>query len=162
MKKNLVVLQEGNKDCGSAALLSIIRYYGGDISIDRLIEMTKTTKDGTNFYNMSIAINNLGLISKCYQVDDIEKIKKIKTPFIVQFNNKNYTHFVVVYKVEETKVLIMDPAKGKVILDIFDFASNWTGYIMLFEKVHNLPFIKQDKVLNKILSTQDGKILTEY
>lgn len=151
MKKNLVVLQEGNKDCGSAALLSIIRYYGGDISIDRLIEMTKTTKDGTNFYNMSIAINNLGLISKCYQVDDVEKIKKIKTPFIVQFNNKNYTHFVVVYKVEETKVLIMDPAKGKVILDIFDFASNWTGYIMLFEKVHNLPFIKQDKVLNKIL-----------
>ena len=59
MKNKLIVLQEGNKDCGAASLLSVIRYYGGDISIDRLIEMTKTTKDGTNFYNMSIRIINI-------------------------------------------------------------------------------------------------------
>ena len=44
MKQNLIVLQEGSKDCGAASLLSIIRYYGGDISLDRLIDMTKTTK----------------------------------------------------------------------------------------------------------------------
>ena len=31
MKKKLIVLQEGNKDCGAASLLSVIRYYGGDI-----------------------------------------------------------------------------------------------------------------------------------
>lgn len=49
MKKDLIVLQEGNKDCGAASLLSIIRYYGGDISLDRLTEMTKTTKEGTIF-----------------------------------------------------------------------------------------------------------------
>ena len=32
--------------CGAGGLLSIIRYYGGDISLDRLTEMTKTTKRG--------------------------------------------------------------------------------------------------------------------
>ena len=32
MKKKLVVLQEGNKDCGVCCLLSIIRYYNGNIS----------------------------------------------------------------------------------------------------------------------------------
>ena len=47
MKKNLIVLQEGNKDCGAACLLSIIRYYGGDISLERLINLTKTDKEGT-------------------------------------------------------------------------------------------------------------------
>ena len=46
MKKNLIVLQEGNKDCGAASLLSIIRYYGGDISLDRLVEMTKDNTGG--------------------------------------------------------------------------------------------------------------------
>ena len=56
MKKDLIVLQEGNKDCGAVSLLSIIRYYGGDISLDRLTEMTKTTKEGTNFYNLSEGI----------------------------------------------------------------------------------------------------------
>ena len=50
MKKKLIVLQEGNKDCGAASLLSVIRYYGGDISLDRLIELTKTNKEGTIAY----------------------------------------------------------------------------------------------------------------
>ena len=38
MKNKLIVLQEGNKDCGAACLLSIIRFFGGDISLDRIKE----------------------------------------------------------------------------------------------------------------------------
>ena len=151
MKKNLIVRQEGNKDCGAACLLSIIRYYGGDISLDRLIEMTKTTKEGTNFYNISRASLELGLLSKCYKVDDFLKIKEVKPPFISQFNKKNYTHFVVVYKVYDNKVLIMDPALGKSVIDIFDFTSIWTGYIMLFEKSTAIPYYKEEKILNRVI-----------
>ena len=55
MRKRLIVLQEGEKDCGAAALLSIIRFYGGDILLDRLIVLTKTDREGTNFYNLSLA-----------------------------------------------------------------------------------------------------------
>ena len=29
--KKYVVLQDGNKECGAACLLSIIKYYGGNI-----------------------------------------------------------------------------------------------------------------------------------
>ena len=151
MKRNLIVRQEGNKDCGAASLLSVIRYYGGDISLDRLIEMTKTTKEGTNFYNISRAALELGLVSKAYKVDDALKIKKIDTPFIVQFKNKNYTHFVVVYKVNDNKVVVMDPAVGKYNLDMFDFTNSWTGYIMIFEKVSMIPNCSEEKVLNKII-----------
>lgn len=152
MKNKLIVLQEGNKDCGAASLLSVIRYYGGDISLDRLIEMTKTTKEGTNFYNMSEAASKFRIIAKCFKVDDVEKIRDINVPFIVQFTNKNYTHFVVVYKINHNKVIIMDPAKGKQVLDIFDFASTWTGYIMLFEKMGNIPSYTSNKILNRIIS----------
>lgn len=151
MKKNLIVFQEGNKDCGAASLLSIIRYYGGDISLDRLIEMTRVTKDGTNFYNISVAASEFKLISKCFKVDDIEKIKKLDSPFIVQMNNKNYMHFVVVYKINNNKVTIMDPSCGRCVVDIFDFSSNWTGYIMLFDKCGNVPYYKDDKVLNRVI-----------
>ncbi|MBQ8192777.1 MAG: peptidase domain-containing ABC transporter [Bacilli bacterium] len=151
MKRNLIVRQEGNKDCGAASLLSVIRYYGGDISLDRLIEMTKTTKEGTNFYNISRAALELGLVSKAYKVDDALKIKKIDTPFIVQFKNKNYTHFVVVYKVNDNKVVVMDPAVGKYNLDMFDFTNSWTGYIMIFEKVSMIPNCSEEKVFNKII-----------
>ena len=45
----------------------------------------------------------------------------------------------------------MDPARGKCNLDIFDFSNMWTGYIMLFEKVSNIPNYKEDKLLNRII-----------
>ena len=40
MKKYLIVKQDGFKECGAASLLSIIRYYGGNISINKLIGIT--------------------------------------------------------------------------------------------------------------------------
>lgn len=154
MRKNLIVLQEGNKDCGAASLLSVIRYFGGDISLDRLIEMTKTTKEGTNFYNLSEASSQIGLTARCYKVDDINKLKEVNIPYIVQLNNKNYTHFVVVYKFYENKVLIMDPASGKRIVDMFDFTNMWTGYLMIFEKVRPIVVMHgENKLKNVIIST---------
>ena len=61
MKKNYIVLQDGIKECGSACLLSIIRYYGGNISIERLLELTNTTKEGTNFYDLKEVIDFIKL-----------------------------------------------------------------------------------------------------
>ena len=151
MKKNLIVLQEGNKDCGAACLLSIVRYYGGDVSLERLLNLTKTDKEGTNFYNLSEASNTLGLSTKCYKVDSNTKLQSISTPFIVQMNNKNYMHFIVVYKIYETEVLIMDPSSGKKIIDLFDFTNIWTGNIMLFEKIKSLPIYREDKPLNRVI-----------
>ncbi len=163
MKKNLIIIQDGAKDCGTACLLSLIHYYNGNISKERLNELTKTTKDGTNFYNLKEASEELGLMTKCYLVEDIEKIKEINTPFISQINKENYMHFVVVYKVNNNKLLIMDPAIGKVSMDIFDFNNIWTGNIMLFEKVSALPNYKSPKQINNIikevLKNNKGNIL---
>lgn len=151
MKKHLIVLQQGNKDCGAASLLSIIRYYGGDVSLDRLIEMTGTTKEGTNFYNISEVASKFRLIAKGFKVDEIDKIKEINSPFIVQIKKNNYSHFMVVYKVFDNKLIVMDPSKGKCTMDMFDFSNIWTGYIMLFEKIGDIPSYKGDKLLNKII-----------
>ena len=38
-----IVLQDGTKDCGVCSLLSIIRFYGGDVSKEYLREITNTT-----------------------------------------------------------------------------------------------------------------------
>lgn len=149
MKKSLIVLQEGNKDCGASCLLSVVRYYGGNISKEKIIDMTKTTKEGTTFYNIKEASNQIGLIAKSYKVEEIEKIKEITSPFICQVSKNSSMHFIVVYTVNNNKLLIMDPAIGKVIMDIFDFNNIWTGYIMILEKVGILPDYKNTKCLNK-------------
>ena len=78
-------------------------------------------------------------ISKGFKVDEIDKIKEVNLPFISQVNKNGYMHFVVVYKINNNKILIMNPSTGKEVIDIFDFSNMWTGYILLLEKVSELP-----------------------
>ena len=68
-----IVLQDGIKDCGICCLLSIIRFYGGEVSKEYLRELTNTTKDGVSLYNLieaskKIGFNAEGLSGK---IDDI-------------------------------------------------------------------------------------------
>ena len=51
-----VVLQDDIKDCGICSLLSIIRFYGGEVSKEYLREITNTTKDGVSFYNLILLL----------------------------------------------------------------------------------------------------------
>ena len=152
MKKNLVVMQDGYKECGAASLLSIIRYYHGNISMSRLIELTNTTKDGTNFYYLKLAAEEIGLEAVGYKVDDFMDLKEINKPFICQFVNNNYEHFIVVYKIKGKKVIIMDPAVGEVLLEDIEFKEKWTGYIMIFSPKKKLIYYKEEKYLNKMIA----------
>ena len=89
MKKNLIVLQDGWKECGAASLLSIIHYYKGSISMPRLVELTNTNKDGTNFYQLKQASEKLGFSTKGYKVNNYDSLQEIKNPFIIQIIDKN-------------------------------------------------------------------------
>jgi len=151
MNKKLIVLQNGNKECGSAALLSIIRFHNGDIPISKLVEMTNTTKNGTNFLNIKNASLKLGLNATGYKVDNFNTLYEIKAPYIVQIIDNNYTHFMVIYKIKNDKLIIMDPAKGKVVMKKEKFIKIWTGYIMTFEPYKKLLILKEHKYLNKII-----------
>lgn len=150
MKKN-IVLQDGIKECGSACLLSIIKYYGGNVSMERLLELTKTTKDGTNFYNISEAAKEIGLVSKGYKVDNLENLYDEERPFISQVVINNYKHFVVVYKINSLKVTIMDPAKGMVKLDCSEFRDIWTGYILMLEPCKKLPIYNENNYIKSLI-----------
>ena len=151
MRKELIVLQDGFKDCGSACLLSIIRYYGGDIPLSNLVELTNTTRNGTNLLELKKVAKTIGLDAVGYKVSEISKLREIDRPFIAQLNISNNTHFVVVYKIKEDKILMMDPSKGKVLMDIFEFTNLWTSYIMIFIPYRKLSIYSSLKEVNKII-----------
>ena len=98
-----VVLQDGIKDCGICSLLSIIRFYGGEVSKEYLREITNTTKDGVTLYNLIegakvIGFDAIGLSGK------IENIDVNNLPCIAHFIvNKSYKHFVVLYEINKKK-----------------------------------------------------------
>ena len=55
-----IVLQDGVKDCGVCSLLSIIRFYGGDVSKEYLRELTNTTKNGVSAFDLIVGAKKLG------------------------------------------------------------------------------------------------------
>lgn len=152
MKKNIVI-QDGIKECGAACLLSIIKYYGGNISLERLLELTKTTKEGTNFYNLKEAAIEIGLNGKGYKLDSIDKLSEIEKPFISQIVINNYHHFVVVYKIKNNKITVMDPAKGMQKIDLDVFNNMWTGHILILEPFKKLPVYDENNYIFSILKS---------
>ena len=151
MRKDVIVKQEGYKECGASCLLSIIKYYGGNISIDKLLKLTNTNHLGTNFYNIKVAANEIGLNAKGYKVNDVKQLIDYEKPFICQINNNNYLHFVVVYKIKDNKILVMDPAIGLINMDINSFNTIWTKNIMTFEKIKELPKYSEKNYIIEVI-----------
>ena len=151
MIKNYTVIQDGIKECGSACLLSLIRYYGGNMSLNRILDVTNTTKDGTNFYDLKMGAMEIGLTGKAYKVDNILKLYDVNMPFISQVIINNYYHFVVVYKINKFKMTIMDPAKGMVNININEFKNMWTGNILLLEPYKKLPIYEEENYIVKVI-----------
>ena len=151
MKKNYEVLQESIKDCGSACLLSVIKYYGGNVPLDRLTDMTDTTKEGTTFYNLKEAANELGLSAKAYYVKNIKELPVNIGPVISQVIINNYKHFIVIYKINNNIVTIMDPAKGNMDIDIYKFENMWTGYFLMLTPYKTIPIYTEESYIKNIL-----------
>ena len=118
-----VVLQDGMKDCGICCLLSIIRFYGGEVPKEYLRELTNTTKEGVSLYNLQEASKKLGFDAEGMS-GKIENIKVDNLPCIAHIHIKNNRkHFVVLYEINYKKqqVILMDPSKGKKTISFQEF-----------------------------------------
>ncbi len=132
MKRKIVVtLQTSEKDCGPACLSSIIQYYNGFVPLETIKIDSKINAEGTNFYDLLKAANKYGFCGNGYNIEkeNIYDEKRI-FPIICQVIIRGCTHFIVLYKIDNTNALIMDPACGKKSISINDFFDMWTGLIL--------------------------------
>lgn len=121
------VRQRGEKDCGPASVLMILKYYGGYISLEKLSEILCVNKKGTTFYHMVLALKSFGFNSDGYKYEDIYSIK---TPFIAHTHHNSYNHYVVIWKISKDKILIGDPSRGNIKADLKEFLPTWTGNVI--------------------------------
>jgi ATP-binding cassette subfamily B protein len=63
---------------------------------------------------------------------------------------KGLNHFVVIYKITNKSVYIMDPAKGYIKEDIDEFKNKWTKVILLFKPYKKIPYTEQKDLLKEI------------
>lgn len=146
-----IVLQEGRSDCGVCCLLSIIRFYGGGVSLEYLRGITNTTRDGVSAYNLIEASKSFGL--DAYGVTGkLENIDNNNLPCIAHVNvGSNYQHFVVIYKILNNKIIIMDPAKGKRVLQLSEFKLMSTDNYIFIKYKKKLPVLNNKKYMNHFI-----------
>ena len=149
MNKRIIVRQQDIKDCGVCCLSSIIKYYNGDIPLETLRLDTKTGKNGTTAYNIIKAAEKYGFIAKG------EKLKNLKNnlpcPVIAHIVTKfGYNHFVVIYKIDNKYVYLMDPGKGYTKEEINEFKHKWTNVILILKPYKKIPYNKQKNSLKTL------------
>lgn len=128
IRKNVEVIQEEKSDCGVSCLLSIIKYYGGDESLENLRISSLTTDEGVSAYNLIECAKQYGF--DCIGLKE-KNIDKLNLPCIAHLKiNNTLSHFVVIYEHNASSVIIMDPAVGLIKEGKSIFESKFTGVVI--------------------------------
>lgn len=124
-KKYPVIKQYDQVDCGPAALLSILQYYGGSTSLVHLRELTNTGVNGSTMLDLVYTAKEIGF-DAFGASGEYEDLMKEQMPCIAHvIVDKILQHFVVVYKINNKEVLIGDPGKGLYKLSKEKFLEIW-------------------------------------
>ena len=150
MKKYPFIKQDGIKDCASACVQMILKYYGGYTSMPKLNEMMRTSHKGTDAYHLVLALQELGFKAEG------RKFKNFYFPLPVIAHviiNDSYKHYVVIYEVDfrRRRLLIGDPSFGLRRLSFDEFKKMWTGVIITIKPVRKLIKEEEPKVIPFVL-----------
>jgi ATP-binding cassette, subfamily C, bacteriocin exporter len=118
------VQQQGQSDCGVACLLSIIKYYNGNETIENLRRLSDTTLLGLHHAAQQFGFDAEGCEA------DIQALINHNEPCILHIIIEgNLRHYVVCYgtviQQSELKFIIGDPGKGIAYLDQTELEKIW-------------------------------------
>lgn len=143
------IKQHDITDCGAACLASISAHYKLKLPISRIRQLAGTDKKGTNALGLIQAAEKLGFMAKGVK-GGTDSLAKIPLPAIAHVIVKEVLqHYVVIYKVTDKYVEIMDPGDGQIHKkSIEEFEKEWTGVLILM--VPNEEFVQKDEKISNI------------
>ena len=126
----VIVRQKDIKDCGACCLSSIIRYYDGYVSVEKIRMDTFTSLQGVSVYHLQKAAENYGFDVSAKKIS-INDLSKIILPCIVHVIYENgLAHFMCLYEIRKNGYVFMDPDKRKIIMDKEKFESIFSEVIL--------------------------------
>ena len=132
MKKIPIVKQRDLRDCGPCCIQSILKYYGGYVSLENIRQDCYTDNKGTSAYHLVETLKKYGFDSCGLSVDKNHlNDNDIVLPVICHLVLKNgLHHYVVLYKITPDKIVMMDPKKGVVKMSKEDFFEIFDGILV--------------------------------
>jgi len=136
-------------DCGIACLQSLIRYYGGENTQQKLREQSGTTITGTTLLGLCQTAQNNGFDADGCEADINALIEHGEPVILHLLLEGNLQHYVVCYGIEtkqnQIRFVIGDPAKGIVYYTPEELERKWKSKVCLILKP-NAAFIKKETI----------------
>ena len=148
------VKQHDMTDCAAACLAMVCLHYKKETTITKLRDMMGTDLKGTNLLGLSSCADKLGFTSQAVRVDREGFLSDYTLPAIANILTKEgLSHFVVIFKITDKYIVVGDPAKDLVRMEIDEFYKSFTGAMLILKP--NSEFskgkIKGEKIFHRYL-----------
>lgn len=133
----------------------IINFYGGNLPIDQIRDLTKTDKNGTTAFHIIEACKSIGFNAEGIKTS-LEQLNKenLILPCIahVVIDGK-YKHFVVIYKIDfkNKKIIIADPSCSIKKITFSEFQKMWSGVLITLYPLKKLPLTQNISFIDFLL-----------
>lgn len=152
-KKYPIVMQSTSKECGVACMQMILKYYHGFVSNIVLNEITKTSANGTNAYDLLEAFKMFGFDAvgvECKLEDLLNQ--NIILPCIAHvILDSKFQHYVVIYEINKKRktLLIGDSSKGIYKISFDEFSIIWNKILLIVTPKKTLPKYEESESMKE-------------
>lgn len=152
MVKIKFIQQEDEKDCGPVCMAMICQFYGKMVSLEKLRYYAGTDNQGTSLWGLVKLGDKLGLEMTGVEAEHIENLSEVEFPCIAHIvNERGFEHFVIIEKVSEKHIHIIDPDKGRFKDTKDNFASYWTKILLLVKKRSDFNIQNEKASISRLL-----------
>jgi len=162
MQKKVIILQKDSKDCGICCIQSILKYYDGYASLEKIRKDTYSCNKGTSAFHIVETLKKYGF--DCYGAKvKKENFKKEKIPLpaivhVVLDNGLN--HYIVLYEIRKENVILMDPAFGKRVMSMTDFFWMWTEVAIIMYPKNSIICMPKETASFFLFSSTNSNIFS--
>lgn len=130
-KRQPLIRQYDQLDCGPSALLTVLRCYGGNTTLVRARQLCRTDTQGSTMLDLVRAAERMGF--KAWGASGtFADLAKEKMPCIAHVVLENgLQHFLVIYRIRNEKLYVGDPGKGNYRLTASEFEQIWKRHAVI-------------------------------
>ena len=148
------IQQHDMTDCAAACLAMVCLHYKKETTITKLRDMMGTDLKGTNLLGLSKCADRLGFTSQAVRVDKEGFLSEYTLPAIANILTKEgLSHFVVIFKITKKHVVVGDPAKDLIRMEIDEFYKSFTGAMLILKPNNEFTKgkVKGEKIFQRYL-----------
>lgn len=144
------IRQKYQSDCGICCAAMILSYYKVKVGLGDLRKSFNVSRDGINLLDMKGIFEKYGMEVHVYKAE-LNAIEVQDCPAVLYWDKK---HFVVLKKITNEKIIIMDPQIGEVAYSIQEAETHFSNYVLLCKPLENS---KSATVYRKKLHLKENK-----